>query len=121
MGRGWRWTNCVVPPLLTPLDYVVDTPSVESDDEKGAPDNVEEQQTEDDRKQEEKTEEQNEGDQSGRMEVEKSGVASAPARKANESMSGADSEFSCGRLFFKLIVGIAFTDVSHPRPCRDEP
>ena len=23
-GRGWRWTNCVVPPVLAPFKYVVD-------------------------------------------------------------------------------------------------
>nr|CDS17091.1 cancer susceptibility candidate protein 1 [Echinococcus granulosus] len=32
MGRGWRWTNCVVPPLLTPFEYIVDTPQLEDEE-----------------------------------------------------------------------------------------
>ncbi|KAM7537731.1 hypothetical protein Aperf_G00000073832 [Anoplocephala perfoliata] len=88
MGRGWRWTNCVVPPLLTSLDYVVDTPSVESDDEEVVPDNAEEQQTEGDEIQGRKME-QKEGDQLGRMEGEKNLVASA--RTANESKGSVDT------------------------------
>lgn len=32
MGRGWRWTNCVVPPLLAPFEYIVDTPPLEDEE-----------------------------------------------------------------------------------------
>nr|CDS27997.1 cancer susceptibility candidate protein 1 [Hymenolepis microstoma] len=38
-GRGWNWTNCVVPPILTPLEYTVGTPRIESDAMEGTPDN----------------------------------------------------------------------------------
>ncbi|VDM34642.1 unnamed protein product [Hydatigera taeniaeformis] len=31
MGRGWQWTNCVVPPLLAPFEYIVDTPQLEDE------------------------------------------------------------------------------------------
>ncbi|VDK33998.1 unnamed protein product [Taenia asiatica] len=32
MGRGWRWTNCVVPPLLAPFEYIVDTVPLEDEE-----------------------------------------------------------------------------------------
>ncbi|VDO01756.1 unnamed protein product [Rodentolepis nana] len=38
-GRGWNWTNCVVPPILTPLEYTVGTPKIEPDAIEGTPDN----------------------------------------------------------------------------------
>lgn len=40
-GRGWNWTNCVVPPILTPLEYTVDIPGVELDGMEGTTDNSE--------------------------------------------------------------------------------
>ncbi|KAL5961070.1 Axonemal 84 kDa protein [Taenia solium] len=45
MGRGWRWTNCVVPPLLAPFEYIVDTVPLEdgeSESEMGPEGKVEE-------------------------------------------------------------------------------
>ncbi|VUZ56442.1 unnamed protein product, partial [Hymenolepis diminuta] len=40
-GRGWNWTNCVVPPILTPLEYTADIPGVEIDGMEGTTDNSE--------------------------------------------------------------------------------
>uniref|UniRef100_A0A5K3FRY1 Casc1_N domain-containing protein n=1 Tax=Mesocestoides corti TaxID=53468 RepID=A0A5K3FRY1_MESCO len=30
-GRGWRWTNCVVPPRLEPFKYIAETPETDYD------------------------------------------------------------------------------------------
>ncbi|VDM04806.1 unnamed protein product [Schistocephalus solidus] len=84
-GRGWLITTCVVPPKLTPFDYVVDRPD---DDEGEEEEEEEDAETEEADDEEEEDEEEDEEEEEGNKEASQ-GAETRGAKGGGEAATAA--------------------------------